>query len=158
MPPFNHFNQAGQAHMVDVGKKDETLRRAKAAGTISMAPTTLQTIIEGQMKKGDVVAVARLAAIAATKKTADLIPLAHPVPLTHVEVDFEIDPNTSSIHCIAVAETVGRTGVEMEALTAVQVGLLTLYDMCKAQDRGMIMGNIRLLEKSGGKSGHWVRV
>jgi cyclic pyranopterin phosphate synthase len=157
MSTFNHFNQAGQAHMVDVGSKNETLRRARAMGTITMAPETLAAIEEGRMKKGDVIAVARLAAIAASKKTPDLIPLAHPVSLTHVEVDFQVRVESSSIDCIAVVETVGRTGVEMEALTAVQVGLLTLYDMCKARDRGMVMGNICLLEKSGGKSGTWLR-
>lgn len=157
MSIFNHFNEAGQAHMVDVGQKSETLRRARAMGSITMAPATLKAVIEGRLKKGDVIAVARLAAIAASKKTPDLIPLAHPVQLTHVAVDFTIQETSNSIDCIAVVETVGRTGVEMEALTSVQVGLLTLYDMCKAQDRGMVMGNICLLEKSGGKSGTWVK-
>jgi len=126
-----------------------------AAGTIRMQPATLALIQSGSAKKGDVLGVARIAAIMASKRTADLIPLCHPIALTRVTVEFEIDPDHSSVHCTARAETRGRTGVEMEALTAVQVGLLTVYDMCKAADRGMLMTDIRLLEKAGGKSGHW---
>lgn len=141
--------------MVDVGDKAETQRVAVAAGTIRMQPATLALIQSGNAKKGDVLGVARIAAIMASKRTADLIPLCHPIALTRVTVEFEIDPDHSSVHCTARAETRGRTGVEMEALTAVQVGLLTVYDMCKAADRGMLMTDIRLLEKAGGKSGHW---
>jgi cyclic pyranopterin phosphate synthase len=141
--------------MVDVGDKAETQRVAVAAGTIRMQPATLALIQSGSAKKGDVLGVARIAAIMASKRTADLIPLCHPIALTRVTVEFEIDPDHSSVHCTARAETRGRTGVEMEALTAVQVGLLTVYDMCKAADRGMLMTDIRLLEKAGGKSGHW---
>ncbi|SBP86474.1 cyclic pyranopterin monophosphate synthase MoaC [Thiomonas delicata] len=153
--PLTHFDHAGQAHMVDVGDKAETQRVAVAAGTIRMRPATLALIQSGSAKKGDVLGVARIAAIMASKRTADLIPLCHPIALTRVTVKFEIDPDHSSVHCTARAETRGRTGVEMEALTAVQVGLLTVYDMCKAADRGMLMTDIRLLEKAGGKSGHW---
>ena len=141
--------------MVDVGDKAETQRVAVAAGTIRMQPATLALIQSGSAKKGDVLGVARIAAIMASKRTSDLIPLCHPIALTRVTVEFEIDPDHSSVHCTARAETRGRTGVEMEALTAVQVGLLTVYDMCKAADRGMLMTDIRLLEKAGGKSGHW---
>jgi len=142
--------------MVDVGAKPETHRVACARGSIRMQPATLELIASGRAGKGDVIAVARVAAIQAAKRTADLIPLAHPLPLTHVGVEFEIDPAAGAVHCTVRAETLGRTGVEMEALTAVQVALLTVYDMCKAADRGMVMGDIRLLEKSGGRSGHWV--
>lgn len=154
--PLTHFDAQGQAHMVDVATKDATHRVARARGTIRMLPETLALIAAGQAKKGDVIGIARVAAIQATKRTAELIPLCHPLPITHVAVDFELDHAAAAVHCIAQVETVGRTGVEMEALTAVQVGLLTVYDMCKAADRGMVMGDIRLLEKSGGKSGRWV--
>ncbi len=154
-PPLTHFDPHGQAHMVDVAAKQETHRVARARGSIRMQPATLALIASGQAGKGDVLGIARIAAIQAAKRTAELIPLCHPLPLTRVTVDFEIDDAGSAVHCVAQAETFGRTGVEMEALTAVQVGLLTVYDMCKAADRGMVMGDIRLLEKSGGRSGHW---
>lgn len=154
--PLTHFDPQGQAHMVDVSAKSETHRVARATGTIRMQPATLALIREGTAKKGDVIGVARIAAIQAAKRTADLIPLCHPLPITRVAVEFEIDDATSSVRCTAQVETLGRTGVEMEALTAVQVGLLTVYDMCKAADRGMVMDGIRVLEKHGGKSGDWV--
>ena len=141
--------------MVDVAAKAETHRVARAAGCIRMLPATFALIASGQAKKGDVIGVARIAAIQGAKRTAELVPLCHPLPITRVAVDFELDPARSEVRCIAQVETLGRTGVEMEALTAVQVGLLTIYDMCKAADRGMVMGDIRVLEKSGGKSGHW---
>jgi len=152
---LTHFDANGQAHMVDVGAKSETRRVALAEGSISMAPDTFAMIREGSAKKGDVIGIARIAAIQAAKRTADLIPLCHPLPLTRVTVDFTLEESSHSVRCQVQAETVGRTGVEMEALTAVQVGLLTIYDMCKAVDRGMRMDGIRLLEKLGGKSGHW---
>ena len=155
-PPLTHFDAEGQAHMVDVAGKAPTHRVARARGTIRMQPATLALIAGGQAKKGDVIGIARVAAIQATKRTAELVPLCHPLPITHVAVDFEIDAASSAVHCTAQVETLGRTGVEMEALTAVQIGLLTVYDMCKAVDRGMVMGDIRLLEKRGGKSGDWV--
>lgn len=154
--PLTHFDAEGQAHMVDVGGKPETARRARAAGAIAMLPDTLAIVRAGQASKGDVLAVARIAAIQGAKKTGDLIPLCHPIPLTRIAVDFSIDESHSAIECTAIAETVGRTGVEMEAMTAVTVALLTIYDMCKAMDRGMLIGPIKLLEKSGGKSGHWI--
>ena len=153
---LTHFDHQGQAHMVDVAAKSETHRIARAAGTIRMAPATLALIAAGEAKKGDVIGIARIAAIQAAKRTAELIPLCHPLPLTRVAVDFTLDDAASAVHCEVTAETVGRTGVETEALTAVQVGLLTIYDMCKAADRGMVMTDVRLLEKQGGKSGHWV--
>ncbi|MDP5009289.1 MAG: cyclic pyranopterin monophosphate synthase MoaC [Glaciimonas sp.] len=152
---LTHFDQTGQAHMVDVGAKQDTHRIAIASGTIRMLPATLTLITSGNAKKGDVLGIARIAAIMATKRTSDLIPLCHPLALTRVKVDFEIDAALSSIHCTAQAETVGKTGVEMEALTAVQIGLLTIYDMCKAVDRGMVMTDIQVIEKQGGKSGDW---
>ncbi|MBZ2207918.1 cyclic pyranopterin monophosphate synthase MoaC [Massilia soli] len=152
---LTHFDATGQAHMVDVGAKNETHRIAVAAGTVRMKPETLARVVSGTAKKGDVLGIARIAAIMAAKKTSDLVPLCHPLALTRVAVDFEIDEAASSVHCRAQVETVGKTGVEMEALTAVQVGLLTIYDMCKAVDRGMMMTNIRVLEKHGGKSGDW---
>jgi cyclic pyranopterin phosphate synthase len=155
MSKLTHFNESGAAHMVDVGGKDVTARRAVAKGRISMQAETLALIQQGKHKKGDVLGIARTAGIMATKRTADLIPLCHPLALTHVSVDFDIDENNSSIECILVTETNGQTGVEMEALTGVQITLLTIYDMCKAVDRGMVIGDIRLIEKSGGKSGHW---
>jgi len=141
--------------MVDVGAKAETHRQARAAGAIAMQPATLARIRSGSAAKGDVLGIARIAAIQAAKRTGDLIPLCHPLGLTHVDVDFLIDEPANTIRCEVVAETYGRTGVEMEALTAVSVGLLTIYDMCKAVDRGMRIDAIRLLEKKGGKSGHW---
>ena len=157
MPPeFTHFDAAGQAHMVDVAEKAETRRVARAAGRIAMQPATLKLILAGDGKKGDVLGVARIAAIQASKRTAELIPLCHPLALTHVGVEFQINEANAEIACIVTAETLGRTGVEMEALTAASVGLLTIYDMCKAVDRGMIIKEIRLLEKRGGKSGHWL--
>ena len=154
--PLTHFDAQGQAHMVDVAAKDVTHRVARATGVIRMQPQTLALIAAGEAKKGDVIGVARIAAIQAAKRTADLIPLCHPLPITRVAVEFEIDEAGSSVRCTAQVETHGRTGVEMEALTAVQVGLLTVYDMCKAVDRGMVMSDIRLLRKSGGRSGDWV--
>ena len=142
--------------MVDVAGKDETHRIAIATGAIRMLPATLALIASGSAKKGDVIGVARIAAIQGAKRTAELIPLCHPLPITRVAVDFELDPAAPRVRCTARVETRGRTGVEMEALTAVQVGLLTVYDMCKAADRGMVMEDIRVLEKHGGKSGDWV--
>ncbi len=153
--PLTHFDAQGQAHMVDVAAKAETHRVARAAGCIRMQAATFELIASGRAKKGDVIGVARIAAIQGAKRTADLVPLCHPLPITRVVVDFELDRERGEVRCIAQVETLGRTGVEMEALTAVQVGLLTIYDMCKAADRGMVMGDIRVLEKSGGKSGHW---
>ena len=152
---LTHFDATGQAHMVDVGAKQDTHRIAVAAGTIRMKPETLALIQSGNAKKGDVIGIARIAAIMASKRTADLVPLCHPLPITRVVVDFEVDAAASSVHCRAQVETIGKTGVEMEALTAVQVGLLTIYDMCKAVDRGMVMTDVRVLEKHGGKSGDW---
>lgn len=141
--------------MVDVGSKDETRRIAVATGSIRMQPETLAMILQGNTKKGDVLGIARIAAIQGAKRTSDLIPLCHPISLTKVSVEFETVQTESTIHCTVTTETVGRTGVEMEALTAVSVALLTIYDMAKAVDRGMVMSNIKLLEKLGGKSGHW---
>jgi cyclic pyranopterin monophosphate synthase len=155
-PRFTHFDSEGQAHMVDVAAKGETHRVARATGLIRMLPATLEMVAQGSAKKGDVIGIARIAAIQGAKRTADLIPLCHPVALTRVAVEFELDVAQHSVHCHAQVETLGRTGVEMEALTAVQVGLLTIYDMCKAVDRGMVMQGIRLLRKRGGKSGDWV--
>lgn len=152
---LTHFDSSGQAHMVDVGAKDATHRVAVAAGSIRMRPETLATVQAGSARKGDVLGIARIAAIMAAKRTSDLVPLCHPLALTRVTVDFEIDEAASSVQCRAQVETVGKTGVEMEALTAVQIGLLTIYDMCKAVDRGMVMTNVRVLEKQGGKSGEW---
>lgn len=142
--------------MVDVSAKGETHRVARASGLIRMLPATFALIAGGLAKKGDVIGVARIAAIQAAKRTSELIPLCHPLPITRVTVEFELDAGASAVRCIAQVETLGRTGVEMEALTAVQIGLLTVYDMCKAADRGMVMGEIRVLEKHGGKSGDWV--
>jgi cyclic pyranopterin monophosphate synthase len=152
---LTHFDAAGQAHMVDVGSKPETARRAVASGAIRMLEATLQRVIEGSAAKGDVLGIARIAAIQGAKRSSELIPLCHPLPLTRVAVDFDIDTAGSRVVCTVTAETTGRTGVEMEALTAVSVGLLTIYDMLKAVDRGMQIESIRLLEKLGGKSGHW---
>jgi len=157
MSDLTHFNQSGEAHMVDVGSKDITSRTAIAAGTIHMQANTLSLILEGGHKKGDVLGIARIAGIMASKKTSELIPLCHPLALTHVELNFTPHTKENRIECEAIVETRGQTGVEMEALTSVQVALLTIYDMCKAVDKGMIMDNVRLLEKKGGKSGHWKR-
>jgi cyclic pyranopterin monophosphate synthase len=156
MGKLSHFDSSGQAHMVDVGDKLQTKRIAVASGIISMLPATLKLIQQGNAKKGDVLGVARIAAIQASKKTSDLIPLCHPIALTKVSVTFDVDEVNTNITCIVTCETTGQTGVEMEALTAVSVGLLTIYDMCKAADRGMTISNIKLLEKHGGKSGDWV--
>jgi cyclic pyranopterin phosphate synthase len=153
---LTHFDSDGKAHMVDVGGKSETRRIAVASGTIRMLPETLDSILEGSAKKGDVLGVARIAAIQGAKRTSELIPLCHPVALTRIGVEFETNKTNSSVQCTVTAETVGRTGVEMEALSAVGVALLTVYDMCKAVDRGMQIDNIRLLRKSGGKSGDWL--
>ena len=155
-PHLTHFDASGQAHMVDVGDKPSTRRVAKACGSISMLPATFSLIENGNAKKGDVLGIARIAAIQASKKTADLIPLCHPIVLTKVSVTFELDQQHTCVICTATCETTGQTGVEMEALTAVSVGLLTIYDMCKAADRGMAISGIKLLEKHGGKSGDWV--
>jgi len=153
---LTHFDAAGQAHMVDVGGKEETHRVAVATGCIRMQPATFALVESGSAKKGDVIGIARTAAIMASKRTAELIPLCHPIALNRVAVDFELHPEDSTIHCTVTAETRGRTGVEMEALTAAQIGLLTIYDMCKAVDRGMTIDGVRLLEKHGGKSGDWI--
>jgi cyclic pyranopterin phosphate synthase len=152
---LTHFDPHGQAHMVDVSAKAETHRVARATGVIRMQPATLARIAQGSAAKGDVIGIARIAAIQAAKRTAELIPLCHPLPLTRVAAEFEIEAAGALVRCTVQAETHGRTGVEMEALTAVQVGLLTIYDMCKAVDRGMVIDGVRLLEKRGGKSGDW---
>ena len=156
MNKLTHFDESGQAHMVNVGDKAATHRIAIATGKISMLPETFEMVKAGNHKKGDVLGIARIAGIQASKKTADLIPLCHPLALTHVSLEFQTNAKDNSITCQVKAETTGPTGVEMEALTAVQVALLTIYDMCKAVDRGMVMGDVKLLEKSGGKSGTWV--
>lgn len=156
MSQLTHFDSAGQAHMVDVGAKAHSHRVALATGTITMLPATFALVRNGNARKGDVLGIARVAAIMATKRTSDLIPLCHPLALTKVAVDFALDEAASAVRCTVRAETHGQTGVEMEALTGVQVALLTIYDMCKAVDRGMVMGNVKLLEKHGGKSGDWV--
>jgi len=156
MPTLTHFDAAGQAHMVDVAGKPETQRRARATGTIRMRPETLVRVEAGSAAKGDVLGVARIAAIQGAKRTADLIPLCHPLALTRVAVAFELDGAASTVRCTVDVETTGRTGVEMEALVAVQVGLATVYDMLKAVDRGMVMDGVRVLEKHGGRSGDWV--
>jgi cyclic pyranopterin monophosphate synthase len=156
MSGLTHFDASGEAHMVDVGDKSETRRVAVARGSIVMLPATLALIRDGKARKGDVLGVARIAAIQGAKRTADLIPLCHPLALTRVAVEFEIDETLPGLHGEVRVETVGRTGVEMEALTAVQIGLLTVYDMCKAVDRGMTITNVKVLEKHGGKSGDWV--
>jgi len=155
MNKLTHFDASGQAHMVNVGDKPNTHRIAVATGRISMLPETFSMIEAGTHKKGDVLGIARIAGIQASKKTSDLIPLCHPLALTHVSLEFVLNKDSSSITCQVRAETTGPTGVEMEALTAVQVALLTIYDMAKAVDRGMVMGDVHLLEKSGGKSGDW---
>ena len=155
MSKLTHFNEAGEAEMVDVGHKPETIRMALATGKIEMQPETLRLIQAGEHKKGDVIGIARVAGIMAAKKTAELVPLCHPIGLDKISVDFEVIEQENAVNCRVLAKTRAQTGVEMEALTAVQVALLTIYDMCKAVDRGMTMSNIRLLEKSGGASGHW---
>ncbi len=156
MNSLTHFDAAGQAQMVDVGDKAVTHRVAVAAGRISMQPATLQLIKSGSAKKGDVLGVARIAAIQGAKRTSELIPLCHPLAITKIAIDFDMRQASNSIECRAQVETHGQTGVEMEALTAVQIGLLTIYDMCKAVDRSMVIGEVRLLEKHGGKSGSYV--
>jgi cyclic pyranopterin monophosphate synthase len=155
MQNLTHFDTTGQARMVDVGNKIETHRIAVASGCIAMQAATLALICTGNAQKGDVLGIARIAAIQASKRTAELIPLCHPLPLTHVAVAFELLHEQNKVCCTATVETLGRTGVEMEALTAVQVGLLTIYDMCKAVDRAMVMGDIQVIEKRGGASGNW---
>ena len=155
MNKLTHFDASGQAHMVNVGDKPHTHRIAVATGKITMLPETFDIIKAGTHKKGDVLGIARIAGIQASKKTSDLIPLCHPLALTHVSLEFVLNEDTSSITCQVRAETTGPTGVEMEALTAVQVALLTIYDMAKAVDRGMVIGDVHLLEKSGGKSREW---
>ena len=154
--PLTHFDREGQAHMVDVSAKASTHRVAVAEGRITMLPATLALIQSGNAKKGDVLGIARIAGIQGAKKTSDLIPLCHPIALTRVAVEFEIESDTQSVLCRATAECTGQTGVEMEALSAVSVALLTIYDMCKAVDRGMLIGGVRLMEKTGGKSGRFV--
>jgi len=156
MSELSHFDIEGQAHMVDVGSKADTERVAVATGSIHMLASTLQLIINGDAKKGDVLGIARIAAIQASKRTSDLIPLCHPISLTKVSLEFEVDEKANTIHCTVTTKCTGKTGVEMEALTATSVALLTIYDMVKAVDRGMVMGEIKLLEKQGGKSGHWL--
>ena len=158
MAELTHFNETGEAHMVDVGAKDATHRVAVAEGTISMQERTLSLIMEGGHKKGDVLGIARVAGIMAAKKTAELIPLCHPLALTHIDISLEPSPDERVVHCRAQVETIGPTGVEMEALNAVQVTLLTIYDMCKAVDRGMSIETVRLMKKSGGESGAWSRL
>ncbi len=154
---LNHFNQRGEAHMVDVGEKKVTQRKAVAQGFIQMQAETLQRIIQGEHKKGDVLGVARIAGVMAAKKTADLIPLCHPLQLSHVDIQLIVDEKKQGVYCEVEVKTAGQTGVEMEALTAVQITLLTIYDMCKAMDRGMLMSDIGLKKKSGGKSGDWTK-
>jgi cyclic pyranopterin phosphate synthase len=156
MSKLNHFDETGQAHMVDVGAKAETHRVAVAAGRITMLPATFALIVAGTAKKGDVLGIARIAAIQGAKRTPEMIPLAHPLIINKVAVEFQPDAATSSIVCRATVETIGRTGVEMEALVAVNAGLLTIYDMVKAVDRSMVISDLRLLEKRGGKSGDFV--
>ncbi|MEN8217462.1 MAG: cyclic pyranopterin monophosphate synthase MoaC [Pseudomonadota bacterium] len=157
MKKLTHFNQAGEAHMVNVGEKASTDRLAIAEGCITMQPQTLSLIMEGGHKKGDVLGIARIAGIMAAKKTSDLIPLCHPLMLTQISVDLTPLPEQNAVHCQTTVKTTGQTGVEMEAITAVQIALLTVYDMCKAVDRGMTIEKIRLKKKSGGKSGTWIR-
>ena len=154
---LTHFNASGEAHMVDVGAKNSTTREGVAEGRIYMLPETLKKIMEGSHKKGDVLGIARVAGIMGAKKTPDLIPLCHPIMITAVDVDLKPEPEKNAVYCRATVRCTGQTGVEMETLTAVQVALLTIYDMCKAVDRGMVISEIGLLEKSGGKSGHWRR-
>lgn len=157
MTGLTHFNEAGEARMVDVGAKAATQRRAIAEGWIRLLPATLELILTGGHKKGDVLGIARVAGIMGAKRTADLVPLCHPLALTHIRVDLEPEVETARVRCRARVETLGQTGVEMEALCAVQVALLTIYDMCKAVDKGMVIETVRLVEKLGGRSGHWRR-
>jgi cyclic pyranopterin phosphate synthase len=157
MVKLTHLNQSGEAHMVDVGGKDVTAREAVAEGLIRMQPATLKLIVEGGHKKGDVLAVARVAGIMAAKKTAELIPLCHAIPLTSVDIELTPDEERSVVYCRGTVHTQARTGVEMEALAAVEIALLTIYDMCKAADRGMTLTDIGLVSKTGGKSGDWHR-
>lgn len=154
---LTHFNASGEAHMVDVGAKSSTTREGIAEGRIYMEPETLKKIMEGSHKKGDVLGIARVAGIMGAKKTPELIPLCHPIMITSVDLDLTAEPDKNAVYCKAIVRCNGQTGVEMETLTAVQVALLTIYDMCKAVDRGMVISEIGLLEKSGGKSGHWRR-
>ena len=157
MTSLTHFNQSGEAHMVDVGGKAQTERTAVSEGFIDMRPETLKLIVDGGHKKGDVLAIARIAGIMASKKTADLIPLCHPLPITHVGIQLTPETDRNRIRCETTVKTFGQTGVEIEALNATQVALLTIYDMCKAVDRGMVINSVQLLEKAGGQSGHWQR-
>lgn len=152
---LTHFNKQGEAHMVDIGNKDITKRIAVTEGRISMKAETLQHILKGDNKKGDVLGIARIAGIMAAKKTPDLIPLCHPLSLTHVEIDLQTEPDPPAVYCKTEVATSSKTGVEMEALNATQVALLTIYDMCKAVDKGMVIDSVRLLAKTGGKSGDW---
>lgn len=156
MSHSSHFNQAGEAHIVDISNKPNTHRTAVCEGYIEMQPNTLELILEKGHRKGDVLAVARLAGIMASKKTSELIPLCHPIPINHVEIDLTPDIDRNRIRCQATLKTFGPTGIEMEALTAVQIALLTIYDMCKGIDRGMVIQSVKLLEKQGGQSGHWI--
>ena len=157
MSKLTHLDDKGHARMVDVGEKKATNRQATASGQIFMTSETLQLIVAGDNKKGDALSVARIAGIMAAKQTSTLIPLCHPLMLTKVAVELKIDQEDSSVSCLATVQTKGQTGVEMEALTAVNVALLTVYDMCKANDKGMVISDIKLLTKSGGKSGEWQR-
>ena len=157
MTSLTHFNQSGEAHMVDVGEKAVTQRTAVTEGYIEMQPETLQIIVNGGHKKGDVLAIARIAGIMASKKAADLIPLCHPLPITHVEINLSAETEKNRIRCQTTVKTNGQTGVEIEALCATQIALLTIYDMCKAVDRGMVIQSVQMLEKEGGKSGRWQR-
>ncbi len=157
MPELTHFDASGQAHMVDVGGKEPSHRRAISEGRILMQPETLALIQQGGHKKGDVLGIARIAGIMAAKRTADLVPLCHPLPLTHISIELTAQPEGKAVYCRTLVRTYGQTGVEMEALCATQVALLTIYDMCKAVDRGMSIEGVCLLEKAGGKSGLWQR-
>lgn len=157
MTELTHFNHHGEAHMVDIGDKQITKRKAITFGKISMLKSTLDLILSKGHKKGDVLAISRVAGIMASKQTSTLIPLCHPLSITHVAIDFKPVEHENTIHCFCTVETDGKTGVEMEALTAIQIALLTIYDMCKAVDRAMVISDIKLLEKAGGKSGHWLR-
>ena len=155
MSKLTHFDSEGQAHMVDIGGKNDTERVAIATGSIHMMPSTLQLILEGNAKKGDVLGVARIAGIQASKRTSELIPLCHPISLSKVSIELSIDEKNCAVHCTTTVHCRGKTGVEMEALTSTSVALLTIYDMCKSAEKGMIISEIKLLEKQGGKSGHW---
>ena len=157
MSQLTHINAAGEAHMVDVSGKAETVREARAEAYVEMQATTLAMIIDGSHHKGDVFATARIAGIQAAKRTWELIPLCHPLPLTKVSVDFRLLPERQAVEALCTVKTAGVTGVEMEALTGVSTALLTIYDMCKAVDKGMELGEIHLVEKTGGKSGHYIR-